>query len=197
MEVGGNCKMVRGAGVGAGGGDLEGRAGVLAVVMETARLVLREVGEGDAGFVLELLNDEAFVRYIGDRGVRDLEGARRYIAERMVGSYRREGFGMYVAELKEGGAAAGVCGLVRRDALPGVDVGFAFLPAHRGRGYAFEAASAVMEYARDVLKLPRVLAIVSPGNAASVRLLGRLGLKFERMVTLADDDVVELYAVDF
>lgn len=166
-------------------------------VLETERLVLRQVGEGDAGFMLELLNDEGFVRNIGDRGVRDLEGARRYIAERMVGSYERNGFGMYLVEVKESGEAAGLCGLVKRDTLPGVDVGFAFLPAYRGRGYAFEAASAVMGYAREVLKLPRVLAIVSPGNAASVRLLGKLGLRFERMLTLAEGDEVEVYAAEF
>ena len=155
-----------------------------ASIATTARLRLRELVEGDAGFMLELLNQPDFLRFIGDRGVRDLEQARSYLREGPIASYARHGMGMYVVEPREGGAPIGLCGLVVREGLPGPDIGFAFLPQHYGQGYAFEAASATLEHARTVLALPRVLAIVSPGNARSIALLRRLGLRDAGTITL-------------
>ena len=166
-------------------------------VIETERLTLREVDEGDAAFVLELLNDPDFIRNVADRGVRTLEDARRYVAERFTAAYRRDGYGFWLVEPKDSGAPAGVCGLVKRDTLPGVDVGYAFLPAFRSKGYAFESASAVMAYARDVLGLRRIYAIVNPDNAVSIRVLEKLGLGFERMVSLSPDEPeVRLFTAD-
>jgi ribosomal-protein-alanine N-acetyltransferase len=166
-------------------------------VIETERLTLREVSEADAGFVLELLNDADFKRNIADRGVRTLEDARAYISERFAESYRRHGFGLWLVETKETGEAAGVCGLVKRDVLPGIDIGYAFLPAFRARGYAHESASAVLRYARDVLGLKRLYAIVNPDNAGSIRVLERLGMKFERMASLAaEEPEVKLFSTD-
>ena len=166
-------------------------------VIETERLSLREVTEADAPFVLELLNDPDFVRNVADRGVRTLEEARRYVAERFVGSYRREGFGFWLVEPKGSAEPAGICGLVKRDALPGVDVGYAFLPPFRSKGYASESASAVMRYARETLGLPRLYAIVNPENSASVRVLEKLGMSFERMVRLSGEEPeVKLFAAD-
>lgn len=166
-------------------------------VIETERLKLREVNETDAAFVLELLNDPDFVRNVADRGVRTLEDSRRFIAERFVESYRRNGFGFWLVEPKGSDAPAGICGLVKRDALPGVDVGYAFLPPFRSKGYAYEAAAAVTAYARDVVGLKRLLAIVNPDNAASIRVLEKLGMRFERMVSLSPGEPeVKLFAVD-
>ena len=166
-------------------------------VIETERLNLREVTEADAPFVLELLNDPDFIRNVADRGVRTLEEARRYVAEKFVEGYRREGFGFWLVEPKESGTPAGVCGLVKRDALPGVDVGYAFLPPFRSKGYASESASAVISYARDTLGLGRLYAIVNPENSASVRVLEKLGMRFERMVRLSDDEPeIKLFAAD-
>ena len=166
-------------------------------VIETERLNLREVKESDAAFVLELLNDPDFVRYVADRGVRTLEDARRYIVERFTAAYRRDGFGFWLVESKESGAPAGICGLVKRDTLPGVDVGYAFLPPFRSKGYAYESASAVVAYARDVLGLKRLLAITSPDNSVSMRVLEKLGMRFEGMVSLTPDEPpVRLFAVD-
>ncbi|MCA1619114.1 MAG: GNAT family N-acetyltransferase [Acidobacteria bacterium] len=131
------------------------------------------------------------------RRVRTLEEARRYVAERFVESYRREGFGFWLVEPKGSTAPAGICGLVKRDALPGVDVGYAFLPPFRSRGYASESASAVMRYARETLGLPRLYAIVNPGNAVSVRVLEKLGMSFERTVRLSGGEPeVKLFAAD-
>ena len=166
-------------------------------VIETERLNLREMSEADAGFMLEVLNDPGFVRFVGDRGVRTLEGAARYISERFVESYRQNGFGLWLVETKDEKMPAGICGLLRRETLPGVEVGYAFLPQFRSKGYAFEAASAAMAYARDVLGLPRLYAVVNPDNAGSIRVLEKLGMKFERMVRLSGEESdINLFSTD-
>ncbi len=166
-------------------------------VIETERLSLREVSEADAAFVLELLNDADFKRNIADRGVRTLDEARRYISERFAESYRRHGFGLWLVETKDGRAPAGVCGLVKREELPGLDIGYAFLPAFRSKGYARESASAVLRHARDVLGLGRLYAIVNPDNAGSIRVLEKLGMRFERMFRLSDEGPeIKLFSAD-
>jgi len=166
-------------------------------VIETDRLYLREVTTDDAPFVLELLNDPDFLRNVGDRGVRTLGDARRYIAESFLGGYLRQGFGFWLVEPKDSRAPAGICGLVKRQMLPDVDVGYAFLPPFRSKGYASESAAAVLDYARGVLGLRRVLAVANPDNAGSIRVLEKLGLKFERMVRLAPEEPeIKLFASD-
>jgi len=157
------------------------------IVLETDRLILRRLTTGDAEFVLELLNEPSFLQYIGDRGVRSLEEAREYIVNRLVASYERNGFGLYLVELKESRIPIGISGLVKRDALPDADIGFAFLPAYWSKGYAVESAAAVMNYARDVLGLTRIVAITSLDNEGSAKLLGKIGLRFERLIKLSED----------
>ena len=156
-------------------------------VLQTKRLNLRHLMIDDAPFILELLNDAAFIRNIGDRGVRTIDDACAYILNGPVASYERFGFGLFLVELKETGVSIGMCGLIKRDALPDVDVGFAFLPRFWGAGYAFEAASAVMTYGRDTLRLERIVAIVSPDNAGSIKVLQKIGLTFERMIHWGED----------
>jgi RimJ/RimL family protein N-acetyltransferase len=164
-------------------------------VLETERLVLRHLMAGDAAFMLRLLNEPSWLRFIGDRGVRTLEEARAYIARGPGASYERFGFGLDLVELKGEGTPVGLCGLVKRDALEDVDIGFAFLPEFWGRGYAHEAAAAVLEYAARVLGLRRVAAITDPDNESSIRLLEKLGLSFERMIRLpGDDEEIKLFA---
>lgn len=167
-------------------------------VIETERLNLRELSEADASFVLELLNDPGFIRFIADRGVLTLEGAARYIDERFAESYRQHGFGLWLVETKDEGVPVGICGLLKRgEPVPGVEVGYAFLPLFRARGYAFEAASAATRYARDVLSLGRLYAIVNPDNAPSIRVLEKLGLKFESMVRLpGEESEINLFSTD-
>ena len=155
------------------------------VVVETDRLVLRKFTLDDAPFILELLNDRDFVRFIGDRMVRTLDDARVYIEDRLIRSYGTHGYGLYHTARKSDGAAIGMCGLVRRDALEAADIGYALLPEYRGAGFAREAAAAVLTFARDTLGLPRVLAIVQPENVDSVSLLQSIGMTFERSITLA------------
>ena len=166
-------------------------------IISTTRLTIRELTHDDSAFILELLNDAAFIRFIGDRNIRSLEDARRYINGPME-SYQRHGFGLYLVEVKETGTPIGICGLIKRDALPHVDIGYAFLPEFRSQGYAVEAAQATLEYAKDTLKLPRLLAIVSPDNDPSIRLLTKLGFAFERMIVLPNDPTeLKLFAISF
>ena len=155
-------------------------------VLETDRLALRRLdADLDAGFILRLLNEPSWLRYIGDRGVRTLEDARRYMLDGPIDMYDRLGFGLFLAELRESGLPIGLCGLIKRDGLADVDLGFALLPEHCSKGYAFESASAVLSWGRRVLNIPRIVAITSPDNNASVRLLQRLGFRYERRIRLS------------
>jgi RimJ/RimL family protein N-acetyltransferase len=156
-------------------------------VLETPRLVLREFGLDDAQFVLELLNEPAFLRFIGDKGVRTLDDARDYLLKGPIESYRRFGFGLYLASLRADDTPIGMCGLVKREGLADVDVGFALRSSFWSRGYAVEAAAAVLDYGRRALNLGRIVAIANPDNRASIAVLERIGLKFERMVRLSSD----------
>src|SRR5882724_11765314 len=166
-------------------------------VIQTSRISLRELDFGDAEFILELLNEPGFIRYIGDKGVRNLADARDYILQGPMDSYARHGFGLYAACLREAqnGAAAGtpmgICGLVKREGLNDPDVGFAFLSRFWSRGYAVESAAAVLAHAREVLNIVRLVAITAPDNAQSIALLEKIGLKFERTIRL-DDHAPEL-----
>lgn len=162
-------------------------------VTATPRLALRRFDEGDAPFVLALLNDAAFLRFIGDRGVRSLEDAHAWIEAGPRASYERNGFGLYVVETRNPVTTVGMCGILKRDQLPDPDLGFAFAAEHRAKGYGGEAASAVLEYARDSLGLTRIAAIVSPDNAPSLRALTKLGFVFERMVRMAENEPEILY----
>ena len=164
-------------------------------MLETERLVLREISLDDAEFILALLNEPSFVRHIGDKGVRTIEDARQYILKGPVDSYRRFGHGLYLVESKGSRVPMGICGLVKREALDDVDVGFAFVPEFWSRGYGFESAAAVIAYGRDTLGLERIVAVTSPDNDASIKLLEKLGLSFDRMIRLADDeDEIQLFA---
>lgn len=159
-------------------------AGVLPATLRirTARLLLRPFTLDDDAFILRLLNEPAFVRYIADKGVRDHEGARRYLREGPLASYERFGFGLWRVGLAEDDTPIGMAGLLSRDYLDAIDIGYAFLPEYGGQGYAREAAAAVMEHARCVLRAPRVLAIVKDDNTPSIRLLEKLGFSPQGLV---------------
>jgi len=156
------------------------------IVCETPRLRLRYMTLQDAAFILELLNEAEFIRNIGDRGVRTLDDARAYIRSDAVSGYHNGGLGLFLVELKHAGTPIGVCGLLKRDYLPDADVGFALHQRFRGHGYAFEAAAAVIRRGREVLGLGRIVAITAPDNHASIKLLQRLGLQFERNLRAPD-----------
>ena len=166
-------------------------------MLETERLNLRRISARDAKFILALLNDPSFIRNIGDKRVRSVSNARSYIRNNIVASYERFGFGLYMVELKDSGSPIGICGLVKREALPDVDIGFAFLPPFWSKGYATESAQAVKAYAIDVVGLKRIAAVTNPDNDGSIGVLEKIGLSFERMIRLGEDEPeIRLYAYD-
>jgi [ribosomal protein S5]-alanine N-acetyltransferase len=166
-------------------------------ILETDRLSLRRLSVEDDAFILELVNDPLWLRFIGDRGVRTLTEARDYILKGPMAMYERVGFGLYLVEHKSDGVSLGICGLIKRDGLEDVDLGFAFLPKFRAQGYAYESAAAVLVYGRNVLGLKRIVAITSPDNDRSARLLEKLSFTFEKMIHLPNDsEAVKLFASD-
>jgi RimJ/RimL family protein N-acetyltransferase len=156
-------------------------------VLDTSRLLLRRLTEEDAPFILGLLNEPSFIEFIGDRGVRTVDDARRYLLSGPMASYEQHGFGLYLVELRDRSIPIGICGLLKREQLEHPDIGFSLLPRYWSQGYALEAASAVMEYARQPLALGRLLAITSQHNARSAHLLGKLGFTFERNIRISPE----------
>jgi len=156
-------------------------------VLETERLLLRHATTDDAEFILELVNDPAWLQFIGDKNVHTMEDARAYVSNRFTAVYRQFGFGSFLTELKENGSPIGICGLTKKDGLESVDLGFALLPEFRGKGYGFEAALAVMDYATNVVGLKELVALTSPANRVAAKLLEKLGFCFEKMVRLTPE----------
>jgi RimJ/RimL family protein N-acetyltransferase len=166
-------------------------------ILETERLSLRRLSADDAEFIFGLVNQPSFIKNIGDRGVRTKADAVAYIQNGPVASYERFGFGLNLVELKESGTAIGICGLLKRDSLPDVDIGFAFLPEFWSRGYAVESAAAIMDHGRSVLGLGRIVAITAPENLGSIKVLKKIGFKFEGMMRLSEGQPeIKLFACD-
>jgi RimJ/RimL family protein N-acetyltransferase len=176
-------------------------------ILETERLILSKVVNSDADFVLELLNQPSFIKYIGDRKVRTIAEAENYIETRFTKSYNDFGFGMYLVELKEETASSngqsqipnpkskiGICGFVKRDTLPDVDIGFAFLAQFEGKGYAFESAVAMMNYGQKTFGFNRVVAITTEDNERSGKLLEKIGFGFESLIEMPNNEVLKLYS---
>ena len=161
-------------------------------VLTTERLKLEELVPEDAAFALELLNDPDFIANVADRGLRTIPEVENYLIDGPIASYRKHGFGMYAIRRLDNGDSIGMCGLVKRPGLEDIDIGYGFLPAARGHGFAREAARAVFDFARSELGLTR---IVAPGNAPSITLLENLGMHHESMVRLpGEEQSIRLYA---
>ncbi len=164
----------------------------MAVILETERLILRHFEVRDAPFILALVNDPAWLKYIGDRHVHSIEQAEAYILNGAIKSYKDHGFGFYIVLLKESNIPIGTCGLAKRPFLDTTDFGFAFLPEYTGKGLAFEMASANLAYAIEVLDMTALIAITLPDNERSIRLLEKLGFKFEKTF-MEEEEEVSLY----
>lgn len=162
-------------------------------ILETKRLILRYFTLDDAPFMLELLNTPTWLQYIGDRNVHTLEDAENYLRNGSLKSYEEHGFGFYaVIEKAETSdrknQPIGLCGITKRDTLPDVDIGFAFMPNLLSKGFGYEAASATLDYALNTLKISRIIAIVSPDNEKSIGLIKKIGLVFEKMIKSGDEN---------
>lgn len=167
-------------------------------ILETERLRLRTLDQDDAVFYLALVNTPGFIEFIGDRGIRSVEAAAQAIADGPMAMQEKLGHSIYLVELRDSGEPVGMSGLIKRDTLEHVDIGYAFLPEHCGKGYAYEAAQAVLEHARRDIRLSRLLAITSPHNVASIGLLEKLGLRLEKVVHLTPQDTgTNLYSLSF
>jgi len=164
--------------------------------IKTERLTLRPFNLRDAEFIIELVNQPSFIQNIRDVGVRTVADAEKYLENGPISSYERNGFGLLAVTLNDTGQLIGMCGLIKRDTLEDVDIGYAFLPEFWSKGYAVEAAQAVMNHAKEVLGLKRVVAIVDPNNAGSIRVLEKTGMTFEKMVKLSEDDIeLKLFSI--
>ena len=160
--------------------------------LETDRLIISRLTLEDAAFIMKLVNTPGWLQYISNRNVKSLEDGRHYLENGPLKSYTQWGFGLFRVVLKSTNTAIGICGLIKRDGLDDVDLGFALLPAYAGKGYAYEAAKAVLHYAQSKLHLQRLVAITLVDNAASLKLLQKLGFRFERMVLLDNEDLALL-----
>lgn len=165
-------------------------------MLETDRLKLSRLSNDDAGFILQLLNEPSFRKFIGDKGVRNLDDARAYIRDVPRRQYEAHGDGLYRVALKEGETPIGICGLMRRNKIPDPDLGFAFLKEYWSNGYAYEASVAVLEQGRNEFGLQRILAMADAGNRASTRLLEKLGFRYEGATRMpGESDEVGLYSI--
>lgn len=165
-------------------------------LIETDRLIISHLSLDDAAFIFKLVNTPGWLQYIGDRNVKNLDDARRYLENGPLKSYEQWGFGLYRIALKNTNTAIGMCGLIKREELEDIDIGFALLPAYASHGYAYEAAQAVLNYATKHLGLQRIAAISLVENAASLKLLQKLGLRFEKMIRMNNEDLAFL-AIEF
>ena len=166
------------------------------LVCETPRLLIRRLDATDAPFILRLLNEPSFLENIGDRGVRSVDDALTYLMKGPFASYDQHGFGLFHVSLKDGGEAIGMCGLLKRDTLPDVDIGYAFRPAFWSKGYAYEATSAVLAHGWEAFGLKRIVAITAPDNAGSKAVLAKLGLRFEESISLFPGQDTDLFAIE-
>ncbi len=157
------------------------------MIIETERLILCQLTPSDAEFIYELLNTPTWIKYIGDRGIKNIEDAQNYIINGPAKSYQDDGFGLWLTKLKTDETPIGICGLLKRETLEDIDIGFAFLPEYTGQGYAFEAASATLNYGYTNLNLKRIVAITIKENLHSIKLLEKIGLRFEKNIFLPGD----------
>ncbi|MDP1562721.1 MAG: GNAT family N-acetyltransferase [Pirellulaceae bacterium] len=163
-------------------------------ICQTPRLVIRQFQKSDADYVLRQLNEPSWLVNIGDRGIRSLADAEHFIESRLQAHFQEHGFGFYVLIDKSSNQSIGMCGLIQRDFLPTPDLGYALLESHWNQGYAYEAATAILQYAEMALGLPDLYAMTIPTNEASIRLLGKLGFRMADPAYLTPDgEVLNLF----
>lgn len=156
-------------------------------ILETERLILRRFTLADTKFILELVNSQGWIANIGDRNIKTNEQAKVYLQNGPLKSYTLNGFGLWLVEVKSDKTSIGMCGIIKRDNLENPDIGFAFLPAFTGKGFAYEIANATLAFAINTLKIPVILGITIPANKASIKLLEKIGLKFSKTFNLPND----------
>lgn len=157
-------------------------------VLQTERLTLRKLNLNDTAFIIELVNSPGWLQYIGYRNIHTTEDANKHLEDGPLKSYEQNGFGLLLIQLKSTGAPIGMCGLLKREALPLPDLGYALLPAYEGKGYITEATSAYLAYVAQQLQIEKLMAITNVDNEKSIRVLEKLHFVFERYMNLSGDD---------
>ena len=163
-------------------------------ILETYRLSLREFDLTDSEFIINLVNSPNWLEFIGDKGIKTTEDAINYLENGSIKSYKENGFGLWLVQLKDSNIPIGMCGLINRETLKNVDIGFALLPDYLGLGYGFEIANATMNYAKNSLGLDKIIAITDSNNVASINLLNKIGLYFEKTLKLSENDSVLVFS---
>lgn len=168
------------------------------MILETQNLNISKFQISDSPFILELLNTPSWLKYIGDKNVKNLGDAHQYLLNGPIKSYEENDFGLWKVTLKEGDISIGMCGLVNRPTLEDVDIGFAMLPEFSGKGYGFESASATLAFAKNELNLKKIVAITMEENVYSQKLLQKIGLRFEQNVKFSEEgEELMLFGIDF
>jgi len=158
-------------------------------IAETNRLIISKLTKDDAAFFLELVNSPNWIKYIGDRNLKTVKDAKDYLKNGTIKSYKNYGFGFYKLQLKEENfKSIGTCGLVKREQLDDVDIGFAMLPKYEGKGFGYESSVAILKLAKEKFNLKKIVAITLPTNHSSINLLEKLGLTYEKRVKPFEDD---------
>lgn len=160
---------------------------------ETERLILKPTDLEDVDLIFELMNSPKWLEYIGDRNIKTKEDARQYILDKHLPNFENNGYGSYTVILKENGNKVGSSGLFQRDVLEVVDIGFAFLPEYEKKGYGYESSNKILEVAKTEFGLNKVSAITLPNNIASQKLIEKLGLTYQKMIQLSQDDDALMY----
>ena len=163
-------------------------------ILSTERLQLREFNLADATFIIELVNSPKWLEFIGDRNITNIADAENYLNTGPINSYKENGFGLWHVALRQTNEPIGMCGLLKRDTLEHVDIGFAFLPQYVGQGYGTEIAQATLRYANSELRIGKVVAITDKKNIASQKLLNNIGLYFEKCIQSPEGETLSLFS---
>ena len=165
------------------------------LILKTNRLKLLEFEKSDSQFILELLNEPAWIEFIGEKNVHTINDAESFIEHNLIPSYKKNGFGLYAVKLKDDNTPIGMCGLLNRPGLSDIDLGFASLSKYQRLGFAYESSIAILNYSKTVLKINKVVAITNSNNTASAKLLEKLGFRFDKLIDLSDDgkDICKLF----
>lgn len=157
------------------------------MILETERLYLRHLVRDDAEFILRLLNEPSWLHFVGDKQVKNINDAKKYIELSAITMYQQFGFGLFLVCDKNTDKPLGLCGLMKRDNLDHADLGYAFLPEYWNKGFALEAVKAVLNYAKDTHQLTQLLALTKSSNTPSIKLLNKVHFEFDRDLKVMDD----------
>ena len=159
--------------------------------LETARLRLRLFTHADVQIMFELGSDPDVIKYAEATPVRDLEEAMQRLEQGPLSDYEKYGYGRFAVELKETGNVIGFCGIKYLPEIELPEVGYRYLKEYWGRGIGTEVAQACVDFARDDLKIKKLVALIMPDNTASINLAVKLGMTRGPLIHIYDTDAFQ------